>query len=693
MNEANANTELKYAAFISYSHVDREAARWLHRAIEGFRVPARLGTPAAAARGRRERLAPVFLDREELATSISLAESVRKALQASDFLIVVCSRSAARSRWVNEEVREFKAMGRGERILCLIVDGEPRAQDKGLPAEQECLVPALLNQVVDGSVSGIPASEPLAADIRSGGDARRDAKLKIIAGMLGVSLDDLRHRDQARRQKRLAAIGVASTVGCVILAGLAVAAWLARNEAEEQRRLAEQKSLTAERTADFMISLFKVADPSEARGNSITAREILDRGVRQIDASLRDEPQVRAALTTTLGEVYTGLGLYKPALELLHKAQAVPGQPVAARLHQTLSLAEVEFQHGNDARAEELLAAADALDRQQGFEADPALRARLLLARGEVAAVREDDEAAQRYLGQALELGKAFRLDDVTPRALEGLGLSSYYAGNLGAAEQWYEKALAARIEHSGELHPRASETLNALGAIAYMRGDSKRAETFWLRSLDIDRRVLGEKHPNLATTMNNLGRLHVERREFTRAIEMLDEAVSIDAAELSDVHEGRIFGVTNLALAHMGLQDYGTAEPLLRQALSAASATKHRLEGPILTDLADLECRTRRTAEGLARLEQARPIVAARYPDDPWRVALVDNVRAGCLAGATTITEAESLTAGSLPIVLEKWPANSYYGHEAVERAKRIYAVAGNRDKLGELSRLEDPG
>ena len=53
----------RYAAFISYSHVDRDVARWLHRSIEGYRLPAHLHAAAVAAGRRDGRLAPVFLDR------------------------------------------------------------------------------------------------------------------------------------------------------------------------------------------------------------------------------------------------------------------------------------------------------------------------------------------------------------------------------------------------------------------------------------------------------------------------------------------------------------------------------------------------------------------------------------------------------------------------------------------------------
>ena len=82
-----------------------------------------------------------------------------------------------------------------------------------------------------------------------------------------------------------------------------------RSEAIKQRDIARQKSLTAERTVEFVKSIFTVSDPSEARGASITAREILDRGAVSIQQGLEREPTVKAELGTTLGEVYTNLGL------------------------------------------------------------------------------------------------------------------------------------------------------------------------------------------------------------------------------------------------------------------------------------------------------------------------------------------------------------------------------------------------
>ena len=439
-----------------------------------------------------------------------------------------------------------------------------------------------------------------------------------------------------------------------------------------------------------MISLFRVSDPSEARGNAVTAREILDRGARQIDQSLRDEPQVRADLSVVLGEVYTGLGLYKSAHVLLAKAGTIAGpQTSNARLRQSVALAELEFQRGNDAQADELLAAAEKLSLDSRSAASPNLRARILLDRGEVAAYMERDAVAQQYFEKALRIGKEQGLGDVTPRALEGIALAAFYGGDIELAQRTYEKALAVRIRHSGETHPKVSESLTALGSIAYTMAQPDAAEKYWLRSLAVDQRILGLRHPDVAVTLNNLGRLDVERRNFVRARDRLATAVSIYAAEQSDTHEGQIFAWTNLALANLGLGDVEAARALLQRALSAAIATKHRLEGPILTDLADLECRSHRIEAGLARLHAARPILEERYPDEPWRTALVDNVRAGCLAQTGHAAEAEPLIAASMPVLMEKWAADTYYGHDAVQRATRVYTLTGNRTRLTELAGL----
>src|SRR5512145_1061868 len=141
--------QFKYRAFISYSHADEEWAKWLHRALETYRVPKHLVGRETEFGPVPERLSPVFRDRDELATATSLGEILTRALQQSAFQLVICSRKAAQSRWVNEEIKTFKRLGREHRIFALIVDGEPGA------ADQECFPEALRFRMgADGQITG-----------------------------------------------------------------------------------------------------------------------------------------------------------------------------------------------------------------------------------------------------------------------------------------------------------------------------------------------------------------------------------------------------------------------------------------------------------------------------------------------------------------------------------------------------------
>ena len=105
----------RYRVFLSYAHVDRHWARRVSRLLETWKVPRRLvGTESAFGPVPRT-LGPVFRDRDELSASAELGATINRALQESAAMVVICSPAAARSRWVNEEIRTFKALGRGDR--------------------------------------------------------------------------------------------------------------------------------------------------------------------------------------------------------------------------------------------------------------------------------------------------------------------------------------------------------------------------------------------------------------------------------------------------------------------------------------------------------------------------------------------------------------------------------------------------
>src|SRR5580658_2128832 len=186
----------KYKAFLSYSHRDKGWGDWLHKALESYRVPRRLVGTAGRDGPLPAKLFPVFRDREELSSSSDLNDQIKAALAQSAYLIVVCSPNSANSHWVNEEILAFKRMGREDRVLALIVDGEPDAADKaGMEGTRECFPRGLKYKLgPEGDFRDVRA-EPIAADARREGDGKENAKLKLIAGLLGVGYDMLKRRE------------------------------------------------------------------------------------------------------------------------------------------------------------------------------------------------------------------------------------------------------------------------------------------------------------------------------------------------------------------------------------------------------------------------------------------------------------------------------------------------------------------
>ena len=213
------SSEYKYRAFISYSHKDEKWASWLHKALETFKVPKYLVGETTGMGTVPERMGKVFRDREELSSSHSLGTELTQALEDSACQVVICSPNAAKSHWTNEEVKTYKRLGRESRVFCLIVDGEPGT-------DQECFPEAVrFHMGADGELSD-ELAEPIAADARPHADGKLNAKLKLIAGMLGVGFDDLKQREMVRQKKRKAIITTASIAGFFVATGLAYSVYL-----------------------------------------------------------------------------------------------------------------------------------------------------------------------------------------------------------------------------------------------------------------------------------------------------------------------------------------------------------------------------------------------------------------------------------------------------------------------------------
>jgi len=234
--------KFKYKAFISYSHTDSEQAEWLLSALESYKIPANLIGRVTEHGPIPERLVPIFRDRDELPAAGRMTERLFDALHTSEFLIVLCSPNAAQSRLVNREIAEFKSKRDDGHILGLIVEGMPFSGDP----KEECFPDALLHSFhTDGVKAGLSA-EGLAADIRPEADGKRMGLMKIIAGLLGVGLNNIVQRDEKRRQQKLAIGSLTAMASLLVMGGLTFNAIDARQAAEQAAKTAEAKTIEAE---------------------------------------------------------------------------------------------------------------------------------------------------------------------------------------------------------------------------------------------------------------------------------------------------------------------------------------------------------------------------------------------------------------------------------------------------------------
>jgi len=294
----------RYKAFISYSHADRAQASWLQRALERYR------TPKALRRARPDvpdRLYPIFRDSDELASSTDLSESIQRAMDDSDALIVICSPAARASRWVNEEIRRFRAIGRGDRIFCLIVAGSPD------PGSADCAFPDTLLRDESGSA----LREPLAADVTAAGDGKRNAMLKIAAGLLQVGVDELKRRDAQRQARSWSLVAAGSLLVTALTIGLALYALHARREADVRRAQAE--NLIGFMLGDLRRNLERIGklELLDSIGNQamVYFAAIGERGTEK-------EMLERAKALKQIGDVRFNRGQLEPALLAFRQALA-----------------------------------------------------------------------------------------------------------------------------------------------------------------------------------------------------------------------------------------------------------------------------------------------------------------------------------------------------------------------------------
>jgi tetratricopeptide (TPR) repeat protein len=558
------------------------------------------------------RLTPIFKDRDELPSATDLGGLINAALADSAAQIIICSPRAAKSKYVNEEILAFKRLGREDRILCIIVDGEPNASDIPGREEEECFPPALRFRLgADGNLSA-SRTEPIAADARTGKDGKSNAKLKLISGLLGVGYDALRRREQQRRNARLFAFSCAAAAGMVLTSGLAAYALLQRAAAQRETLRAEAEARTSKEATRFLVDLFKIFDPSEARGNTVTAREMMDKGAVRIETELAGQPAIQATLMDTVGTVYMGLGLYTQARPLIDGA-------VSKRR------------------------------RLQGI--DPLDLSDSLSHQGELMALQADYDTGEGAYREAIRIESALPKDrqsqEKLANSLYGLGTLLAKQGRSADAEQSLREALERQKALYGETHPAVARTLKDLANAVADRGDLNSAIPLMERAVAMQRALRGsEPHPDLAEVLNDMGALLWRQGDVAACEKFFRESLAMNRRLLGDKHPEIANGLENVAMSIQDKGDLAGAEKLYRQSLEMRRellGAEHPEVGRTLANLASLQYDRGETHEALANMREVLTIYRKVYPKDHPETARILNTMGSWLTMEGEHGEAET--------------------------------------------------
>jgi serine/threonine protein kinase/tetratricopeptide (TPR) repeat protein len=298
-----------------------------------------------------------------------------------------------------------------------------------------------------------------------------------------------------------------------------------------ERDQAAKERDKAQKIADFMVDLFRVSEPNRAKGATVTAREILDRGAAKIATGLKDQPETRASLLHTIGSVYTALGMYDEARSAVEEA-------LQSRRRM------FNGDNGDVARSLSLLAT---VRRRQG-----------------------DIEGAETLDREALAIRRRLFGEDHPDVAdsLNDLALILSEKGEVQEAEQLNRQALAIRRRSFGSDHPRVLDSLNNLAIDLARKGNSAEAEGMFREVLEARRRRSGNETTGVAYALENLAHALSMQGKYTAAEPLYREALGLKRRLLGDRNDEVAEALSGLAALLLATHRPEEAERLLREAL-----------------------------------------------------------------------------------------------------------------------------
>ncbi len=637
--------ERKYRAFVSYSWADKAAGARLFRRLDGYRTPKALHGKATPHGPVPKTLYPCFRDRDEEPTAPDIHAAVTHALSACDNLVVVCSRTSAKSKWVDWEIQTFRSLGRSDRIHAVLIEGEP----------SESFPPALIQ---DGVV-------PLASDLRESGDGWTAGQLKLIAGLLGISYGELRDREIERdriRTRWITAVAAAFAVLFVVATG---ALWFALDSnGKLQSALTDILGKTNARVTTIKDHQWSGMTTDQAQREIDYVKELNESAYKLAPHDPKREKLyasqlvLYARLSLDIGKVAEALASASEAASALHRLPG-PRDPIEAAALIQEADALVRIGRIDLARNRFVLALAiiDKLPPDQARQARQGA-GEGANSLGEIAEEAGDLPEARRNFEKAVNNASARLKEDshdgsaahALARYAIGLGRVALKLGDRTTAQDAYQTAsqlLAVLIRESPNDTELQRAVIMADEGLADVMGsgrDFAAQKKSYLATLEASRKMLAadpqdlQRQRDVSHALDTLARAEMQMGEIKEARGHENEAIKMhqamsdrDPADMErkaelangivtagvlasldgDLEEGRRQTNAGLKIAR-GVLAKNPGDPVFQEIVSKA-----------LVDLGHIERDAGRLPEAMAAFKEALPItraVAEKNPQDAAR-------------------------------------------------------------------------
>ena len=350
---------------------------------------------------------------------------------------------------------------------------------------------------------------------------------------------------------------------------------------KKERDKAQNEAQKAEQVSEFLKNIFKLSDPYEARGETISARELLDKGAQKIDKELSRQPDIKATMLSLIGKVYFNLGLFNKSDTLLSEALEIRTKLNNNQMEEAkslINLGQLYTYKGEFSKADSLLTKAIYIYKINSMEEDTNY-AWILGNLAWVYKSKGNYNKSELYYKKSLEILKNKGSNkEYLLTMMNNFALELHEEGKYDDAEKMFNETLELQKKiYGNKPHPEISTTTYNLAELLRDRGKYDEAEKMFKTSLSMDMLLSGPENPDVAYSIQGLASVYKIKGDFNKAKKLFVKVLNMRRKFLGDNHPDVAYAISNIGLLYYAEEKYDSSKKYYERAL----VLHKKLNGP----------------------------------------------------------------------------------------------------------------